>query len=439
LSRERANLTDRGRMNVLIIGGGGREHALALALSRSAGLTRLFIAPGNPGAATVAETVALDVADHGAVASFCRIMAIGLVVVGPEAPLVAGLADHLGAAGIACFGPSRAAARLEGSKGFTKDFCREFGIPTAAYGRFEQMDSALAFVRKKGAPIVVKANGLAAGKGVVVAMTLGEAEDAVRSMFEGGFGEAGAEIVVEEFLEGEEVSFFALSDGERAVAFSCAQDHKRVGEGDTGPNTGGMGAYSPATAMTEAMSARVMREIIAPTITGMRARGTPFRGVLFAGLMIDADGPKLIEYNVRFGDPEAEVVLARLQSDLLALLLGCAQGRLPATAPQFSDEAALTVVLAVRGYPGPVVKGSEIRGLEEAARLPGVTIHVAGARRDGARLIADGGRVLAVTATGGSVTQAQSRAYAAVDAIDWPEGFCRRDIGWRAVARERTA
>jgi phosphoribosylamine---glycine ligase len=424
-------------MNVLIIGGGGREHALALALSKSQALTRLFVAPGNPGAATVAEIVTLDVADHGAVASFCRIMAIDLVVVGPEAPLVAGLADDLAAAGIACFGPSRAAARLEGSKGFTKDFCREFAIPTAAYGRFDQADAALAFVRAKGAPIVVKADGLAAGKGVIVATTLAEAENAVRSMFDGGFGAAGAEIVVEEFLEGEEVSFFALSDGERAVAFSGAQDHKRVGEADTGPNTGGMGAYSPAPAMTETMSARVMDEIIAPTIAGMRMRGTPFRGVLFAGLMIGADGPKLIEYNVRFGDPEAEVVLARLESDLLALLLGCARGRLLAEAPQFSDQAALTVVLAARGYPGAVVRGSEIRGMKEAAGLPGVTIHIAGARKDGARLIADGGRVLAVTATGNSVTQAQSRAYAAVDAIDWPEGFCRRDIGWRAVARER--
>jgi phosphoribosylamine--glycine ligase len=426
-------------MNVLILGAGGREHALAIALSKSCALTRLFIAPGNPGVSNVAERIALDVADHGAVADLCKILSIGLVVVGPEAPLVAGLADDLAAAGIACFGPTRAAAQLEGSKGFTKDFCRDFGIPTAAYGRFDKMDDALAFVREKGAPIVVKADGLAAGKGVVVAMTLAEAESAVRSMFDGGFGAAGAELVIEEFLEGEEVSFFALSDGERAAPFSCAQDHKRVGDGDTGPNTGGMGAYSPAPVMTQAMSERVMREIIAPTIAGMRARGTPFRGVLFAGLMIDADGPKLIEFNVRFGDPEAEVVLTRLESDLLDLLIACAQGRLPAQTPQFLNETALTVVLAARGYPGAVVKGSEIRGLEEAERLPDVTIHYAGVRRDGARLLADGGRVLAVTATGKSVAQAQSRAYAAVDAIDWPEGFCRRDIGWRAVARERAA
>ena len=426
-------------MNVLIIGSGGREHALAIALSKSRTLTRMFIAPGNFGAAAFAEIVRLDVLDHSAVVSLCKVLSIGLVVVGPEAPLVAGLADHLSAAGIACFGPSRAAAQLEGSKGFTKDFCQEFGIPTAAYGRFDRMDAALSFVRAKGAPIVVKADGLAAGKGVVVAMTLAEAEAAVRSMFDGGFGAAGAEVVIEEFLEGEEASFFALSDGERAVPFSSAQDHKRVGDGDTGPNTGGMGAYSPASVMTPEMSERVMREIIAPTIAGMRARGMPFRGVLFAGLMIGADGPKLIEYNVRFGDPEAEVVLTRLESDLLDLLLGCARRRLPTKLPEFSNDAALTVVLAARGYPGAVLKGSEIRGIEGAAKLPGVTIHYAGARRDGARILADGGRVLAVTATGESVAQAQARAYAAVDAIDWPEGFCRRDIGWRAVAREHDA
>jgi phosphoribosylamine---glycine ligase len=426
-------------MNVLIIGSGGREHALAIALSKSRSLTQLFVAPGNPGMASVAQIVALDVADHGAVADLCRILSIGLVVVGPEAPLVAGLADDLAAAGIACFGPGRAAAQLEGSKGFTKDFCREFGIPTGAYGRFDQVDAALSFARAKGAPIVVKADGLAAGKGVVVAMTQAEAEAAIRAMFDGGFGAAGAEVVIEEFLEGEEASFFALSDGERAVAFSSAQDHKRVGDGDTGPNTGGMGAYSPAAIIDADMSERVMRDIIAPTIAGMRARGAPFRGILFAGLMIGANGPRLIEYNVRFGDPEAEVVLTRLTSDLLDLLLGCAQGRLPAEAPSFLDDVALTVVLAARGYPGAVVKGSEIRGVDGAAKLPGVTIHYASVRREGKRLLADGGRVLAVTAAGGSVAQAQARAYAAVDAIDWPEGFCRRDIGWRAIAREQAA
>jgi phosphoribosylamine--glycine ligase len=424
-------------MNVLIIGSGGREHALALCLSRSPASPRLFIAPGNPGAAEVAELVVLDVGDHRAVADFCRIFSIGLVVIGPEAPLVAGLADELAAAGIACFGPSRAAAQLEGSKGFAKDFCREFGIPTAAYGRFDRQEAALTFVRAKGAPIVVKADGLASGKGVVVATTLEEAEAAVAAIFAGRFGAAGAEVVIEEFLEGEEVSYFALSDGKRVVPFSTAQDHKRVGDGDIGPNTGGMGAYSPASIVTEEMSARIMREIIAPTIEGMRARGAPFRGVLFAGLMIGAEGPKLIEYNVRFGDPEAEVILARVESDLLDLLLACAQGSLSACAPVFSNQTALTVVLAARGYPGEVTDNSEIHGVEEARQLLGVTIYQGATRRDGARLIAAGGRALAVTATGESVAQAQSRAYAGVDAIDWPEGFCRRDIGWRAVARER--
>jgi phosphoribosylamine---glycine ligase len=422
-------------MNVLILGAGAREHALALVFARSRLLTHLFIAPGNPGAASVARIVDVDIDDHAAVARFCETHAIDLVVVGPEAPLVAGLVDDLSAAGILCFGPSRAAAQLEGSKGFAKDFCREFGIPTAAYERFQRMDDALAFVRRRGAPIVIKADGLAAGKGVVVATTLPQAEDAVRSMFGGEFGAAGASVVIEEVLDGEEVSFFAISDGERAEPFSCAQDHKRVGDGDIGPNTGGMGAYSPAPAVTKEMSDRIMREIVAPTIAGMRARGTPFRGILFAGLMIGSDGPKLIEYNVRFGDPEAEVVLTRLKSDLLELLLGSAQGRLPPETPRFSDEAALTVVLAARGYPGAVVKGTEIRGVEEASRFPGVTIHYAGVSQQGARLLANGGRVLAVTATGDGVAEARARAYAAVDAIDWPEGFFRRDIGWRALAR----
>ncbi|MGD0722175.1 MAG: phosphoribosylamine--glycine ligase [Roseiarcus sp.] len=426
-------------MNVLIIGSGGREHALALSIARSPLLSRLFIAPGNPGAALVAEAVAIEIADHGAVVDFCRLFSIGLVVVGPEAPLVAGLADDLAAAGIACFGPSRAAARLEGSKGFAKDFCRDFGIPTAAYRRFDRAEAALAYVRAKGAPIVVKADGLASGKGVVVAATRDEAEAAVGAIFGGRFGAAGAEVVIEEVLEGEEVSFFALSDGERAVPFGAAQDHKRVGEGDSGPNTGGMGAYSPAPAMNPAMCERVMREIVEPTVAGLRASGAPYRGVLFAGLMIGADGPRLIEYNVRFGDPEAEVVLARLEDDLLALMVGCIRGKLPETAPRFSNEAALTVVLAARGYPGEVVGGSQIRGVDKAGRLPGVTIHYAAARRDGARLVAAGGRVLAVTATGAGIAEAQARAYAAVDAIDWPEGFCRRDIGWRALAREAKA
>jgi phosphoribosylamine---glycine ligase len=424
-------------MKVLIVGSGGREHALAIALRKSPGLERLFIAPGNAGTDRVAEPIALGVDRSAEIVDFCRSAGVDLVVVGPEAPLVAGLADEMTSAGIACFGPSRAAAQLEGSKGFTKDFCREFSIPTAAYRRIGSLDAALAHIREKGAPIVVKADGLAAGKGVVVATTLSEAEAAVRAIFAGAFGAAGAEVVIEDYLEGEEVSFFALCDGERAVALGSAQDHKRVGDGDKGPNTGGMGAYSPAPVMTNAMTSRVMREIVTPTVEGMKARGVPFRGVLFAGLMIGADGPKLIEYNVRFGDPEAEVLLDRFRGDLLPYLMGCARGALPQSPPSLDDETALTVVLAAKGYPDAPLKGTQIRGVERAERLPGVTIHYCGARRDGDRLVADGGRVLAVTARGSSVAEAQRRAYAAVDAIDWPEGFCRRDIGWRALARER--
>ena len=421
-------------MNVLILGGGGREHALAAALTKSPSLSRLFVAPGNPGCAAVAENVALPIDDHAAIVDFCRARNVGLVVVGPEAPLVAGVVDDLAAAGILCFGPSKSAARLEGSKGFAKDFCREFGIPTGDYRRFADAASALAYVRAKGAPIVVKADGLAAGKGVVVAMTLDDAEQAIQSMFAGAFGGAGAEVVVEDYLDGEELSFFALCDGTRAVPFAGAQDHKRVGDGDTGPNTGGMGAYSPPPLLTPALSEQVMREIVAPTVAGMAKRGAPFRGVLFVGLMVGADGPKLIEFNVRFGDPEAEAILARLDDDLLEFLLGCARGAAPDRAPRFSAQAALTVIMAARGYPGVPEKGTAIRGLEAAARAPGVSILHAGTRRDGERLVADGGRVLAVTALGRDVAEAQARAYTAVDRIDWQGGFCRRDIGWRAVA-----
>jgi phosphoribosylamine--glycine ligase len=423
-------------MNVLILGGGGREHALAAALAKSPSLSRLFVAPGNPGCAAVAENVALPIDDHAAIVDFCRAREIGLVVVGPEAPLVAGVADDLAAAAILCFGPSKAAARLEGSKGFAKDFCREFAIPTGDYRRFADAASALAYVRARGAPIVVKADGLAAGKGVVVAMTVEEAEQAIQSMFAGAFGGAGAEVVVEDFLDGEELSFFALCDGTRAVPFAGAQDHKRVGDGDVGPNTGGMGAYSPPPLLTPALSERVMREIVAPTVAGMAKRGAPFRGVLFVGLMVGADGPKLIEFNVRFGDPEIEAILARLDDDLLEFLLGCARGAAPDRAPRFSKQAALTVIVAARGYPGVPEKGTPIRGLEAAARTPGVSILHAGTRRAGGELVADGGRVLAVTALGRDVAEAQARAYAAVDRIDWPGGFCRRDIGWRAVAKK---
>ena len=420
-------------MNVLLIGSGGREHALALSLSRSPLLTQLFIAPGNPGTQALGRNVSLDVADHHAVVDFCKLMQIGFVVVGPEAPLVAGLVDDLEAAGVLAFGPSKAAAQLEGSKGFTKDLCAEFSIPTADYQRFSAAEPAKAYVRQRGAPIVVKADGLAAGKGVIVAMSVAEAEAAIDMIFGGAFGAAGAEVVVEDFLEGEEASFFALCDGTRALAFASAQDHKRVGDGDTGPNTGGMGAYSPAPIMTQAMSARVMAEIIAPTMAGMRQRGTPFKGVLFAGLMIGPKGPKLIEFNARFGDPETQVMLARLNEDLLPLLLASAKGDLPEGPVKLSAQAALTVVYAAKGYPDAPERGSEIRGLDRAATLEGVTVFHAGTRREGTRLLANGGRVLNVTALGESVAQAQARAYAGVDAIDWPEGFCRRDIGWRAI------
>ncbi len=420
-------------MNVLLIGSGGREHALALSLSRSPLLTQLFIAPGNPGTQALGRNVSLDVADHNAVVDFCKLMQIGFVVVGPEAPLVAGLVDDLEAAGVLAFGPSKAAAQLEGSKGFTKDLCAEFSIPTADYQRFSAAEPAKAYVRQRGAPIVVKADGLAAGKGVIVAMSVAEAEAAIDMIFGGAFGAAGAEVVVEDFLEGEEASFFALCDGTRALAFASAQDHKRVGDGDTGPNTGGMGAYSPAPIMTQAMSARVMAEIIAPTMAGMRQRGTPFKGVLFAGLMIGPKGPKLIEFNARFGDPETQVMLARLNEDLLPLLLASAKGDLPEGPVKLSAQTALTVVYAAKGYPDAPERGSEIKGLDRAATLEGVTVFHAGTRREGTRLLANGGRVLNVTALGESVAQAQARAYAGVDAIDWPEGFCRRDIGWRAI------
>jgi phosphoribosylamine--glycine ligase len=424
-------------MNILLIGSGGREHALAWKLSASPLCDRLFVAPGNPGTAQCGTNVALDAADHAAVVSFCRTEGIDFVVVGPEAPLVAGIVDDLAAAGIKAFGPSRAAARLEGSKAFTKDLCAEFGIPTAAYRRFTDAESAKAYIRSYGARVVVKADGLAAGKGVVVAESPEEAEAAVDMMIGGGLGQAGAEVVIEAYLDGEEASFFALCDGATAVPIGSAQDHKRAFDGDRGPNTGGMGAYSPAPVMTPAMEQRVMREIVLPTLAGMRQRGTPFTGILFAGLMITDDGPQLIEYNVRFGDPETQVLMPRLKSDLLAAMVAASDGVLKNFDLRWSDEAALTVVMAARGYPGAVEKGSEIRGVEAAQVVDGVIVFHAGTTDDGGRLLANGGRVLAVTATGRSVGEAQARAYEAVARIDWPEGFCRSDIGWRAVARER--
>ncbi len=422
-------------MNVLLIGSGGREHALAWKLAASPMLTKLYAAPGNPGIAREAEIVALDVGDHAAVAAFCKDKAIDLVVVGPEAPLVAGLADDLRAAGIRVFGPSKAAAQLEGSKGFTKDLCARFNIPTGAYGRFTDAAAASAYVKAKGAPIVVKADGLAAGKGVTVAMSVEEALAAVAACFDGAFGGAGAEVVVEEFLDGEEASFFCLCDGATALAFGTAQDHKRVGEGDTGPNTGGMGAYSPAPVMSPGMVERTMREIVEPTMRGMAERGMPFSGVLFAGLMITADGPKLIEYNVRFGDPECQVLMMRLKDDLLVLLSAAADGQLAHMSARWRDDAALTVVMAAKGYPGTPARGGTIAGLD---RVPeGVEVFHAGTAESNGKLVANGGRVLNVTATGRTVSEAQQRAYAGVDAVDWPDGFCRRDIGFRAVAREK--
>ena len=420
-------------MNVLLIGSGGREHALARKLAASPRLTKLFIAPGNPGTAECGENVVLDVKDHAAVLAFCRLMGVGLVVVGPEGPLVAGLADDLRAGGVAVFGHGRAAARLEGSKAFTKALCDEADVPTAAYARFVDAAAAKAYVAARGAPIVVKYDGLAAGKGVVVAGTVAEACDAVDMMFAGQFGGA-AEVVIEDFMEGEEASFFALVHGEQVLPLAAAQDHKRVGDGDTGPNTGGMGAYSPAPVFTAEIEAAVMDRIVRPTAKAMAARGAPCAGVLFAGLMITKDGPKLIEWNARFGDPECQVLMMRLESDLLDLLQACAEGRLEAAEARFRPEPALTVVLAAKGYPGEPLKGAEIRGLAAAEAMPGVSILHAGTKRsaDG-RLLADGGRVLNVCATGSTVEEARRRAYAAIDAIDWPEGFCRRDIAWRAV------
>ena len=421
-------------MNILLIGSGGREHALAWSIERSPLCERLFIAPGNPGTAVHGENrPELVVSDHAAVVAFCKAEAIGLVVVGPEAPLVAGLVDDLTAAGLRAFGPSKAAAQLEGSKGFTKDLCVAHGIPTAAYDRFIAAEPALAYLRERGVPIVVKADGLAAGKGVVVAETMAQAEAAIRDMLADGMGA----LVIEECLFGEEASFFALCDGTRAIPLGTAQDHKRVFDGDRGPNTGGMGAFSPATILTPALEAEVMERIIRPTLDGMRARGTPFTGILYAGLMLTEQGPRLIEYNTRLGDPEAQVLLPRLTSDLLPALVAACDGDVSDVALFFDRQrAALTVVMAAAGYPGKIVRGSEIRGEKAAGTNDDITVFHAGTRAEDGRLFADGGRVLAVTALGDSILEAQARVYAAIARIDWPEGFCRRDIGQRAVARE---
>jgi phosphoribosylamine--glycine ligase len=424
-------------MNILILGSGGREHALAWKMAASPLTEKLYCAPGNAGIAQEAVCVAVDIADHAAVIAFCREKAIDVVVVGPEAPLCAGIVNDLEAAGIKAFGPSREAARLEGSKGFTKDLCRQNNIPTAAYERFNALAPAKAYLRSRGAPIVVKADGLAAGKGVVVAQTVAEAEDALDMMFGGGLGEAGGEVVIEEFLDGEEASFFALCDGETALPLTTAQDHKRAYDGDKGPNTGGMGAYSPAPNIDEAMAERIMREIITPTLKAMRALGSPYKGVLYAGLMITAEGPKLIEYNVRFGDPETQVLMLRMKSDLVPALLASRDGMLKAFDLRWYNEPALTVVMAAKGYPGAYKRGSVIEGLDAAREVHGVEIFHAGTKAEGGKILANGGRVLNVSAIGATVREAQARAYEAVSRIHWPEGFCRHDIGWRAVEREK--
>jgi phosphoribosylamine---glycine ligase len=422
-------------MRILVVGGGGREHALCWAIAASPLCDRLYCAPGNAGIAREATCVPINAEDSDAVVAFAREAAIDFVVVGPEAPLVLGLADRLGEAGIKVFGPSAAAAALEGSKAFMKDLCAKYGIPTAAYRRFTDAAAAKAYLHEQGAPIVVKADGLAAGKGVTVAATLAEAERAVdRALVEGAFGRAGAEVVIEECLEGEEASVFALVDGKTVLPLASAQDHKQAGDGDTGPNTGGMGAYSPAPVMTEDLARRVMDEILEPTVRAMREEGRPYKGVLYGGLMITAEGPKLLEYNVRFGDPECQVLVARLKSDLLPALIATSDGVLGSFDLRWHAEAALCVVLAAKGYPGAYQKGSLIRGVAAAEdALPGVKVFQAGTALREGRLVANGGRVLNVTATGATIAEAQARAYEAVDRIDWPGGFCRRDIGWRAV------
>jgi phosphoribosylamine--glycine ligase len=421
-------------MNVLLVGSGGREHALAWKLAQSPLMGKLYAAPGNPGIAEQAELVGLDPADHRAVIDFCRRHAIGLVVIGPEAPLVDGLADNLRAMNILAFGPSRIAAALEGSKGFTKDLCARVGIPTARYARASDRLAAEAALGDFGLPVVIKADGLAAGKGVIIAETAAEAEAALEAMFDGRFGAAAEALVIEEHMTGEEVSFFALVDGETVVPFGSAQDHKRVGDGDTGPNTGGMGAYSPASIFTPALARRVLAEIVRPTAKALAEAGTPFSGILYAGLMLTPEGPRLVEYNVRFGDPECQALMLRLESDLLELMLACAKGELAqARPPKFSKEAALVVVMAARGYPGAPERGGAIAGLDRA----GAEIFHAGTARKGGRLVADGGRVLGVAARGKNVAEAARAAYRAVDAIDFPTGFCRRDIGWREIARRK--
>jgi len=420
-------------MNILILGSGGREHALAWAVKQNPKTDRLIVAPGNAGIAALAECADLDVLDGAAVVTFCEENAVDFVIVGPEAPLAAGVADATRAAGILTFGPSAAAARLEASKAFTKEICDACGAPTAGYARFTKAAAARDHVRAKGAPLVIKADGLAAGKGVIMGMTEAEALAGIDEIFGGAFGAAGAEVVIEEFMAGEEASFFILCDGVNALPIGTAQDHKRVGDGDTGPNTGGMGAYSPAPVLTDAIQKQAMDEIVLPTIAEMARRGTPYQGVLYAGLMIENGRARLVEYNCRFGDPECQVLMMRLGAQALDLLLACADGRLDRAQVNWAEDHALTVVMAARGYPGAYQKGSEIRGL---SRLPEdsrhMCFHAGTALKDG-QIVANGGRVLNVTARGDTLADARNRAYAMIDHLNWPEGFCRSDIGWRAL------
>ncbi|PCI85094.1 MAG: phosphoribosylamine--glycine ligase [Hyphomicrobiales bacterium] len=424
------------KLNVLVLGSGGREHALCYGIAKSEKLAKLYVAPGNGGTDDVAQSVILDVKDHTEIVEFCFDSDIDFVVIGPEDPLVDGLADSLRAADILCFGPGKEAAQIEGSKGFMKDLCREFDIPTAKYERFSEAESAKRFASEMGAPIVVKADGLSAGKGVIIAQDMAEAHGAIDDIFGGMFGAAGAEVVIEEFMVGEEASFFALVNGNNIAEMIGAQDHKAVGEGDVGPNTGGMGAYTPAPILDEAMTRRVMDEIITPTANAMVKRGTPFEGVFFAGLMITDEGPKLIEYNARFGDPEIQAMVIRLQSDMLELLLATAEDRLEGLDIKWSDETVMNVVMATQGYPLAYEKGSVIGNLENAAAGDNINIFHAGTKTDGGNILANGGRVLNIVARANSVTEAAKAAYDAIDNVDWPEGFCRRDIGYRAIARE---
>src|SRR6056297_455836 len=433
LERPKPKVKTESAMNILILGSGGREHALAWAVMQNPKCDKLMVAPGNAGIAMIADCAALDIEDGGAVANFAEENSIDFVIVGPEAPLAAGVADRLRDAGLPVFGPSAAAARLEASKSFTKEICDAAGAPTAAYGHFTDAEAARAHVRAHGAPIVVKADGLAAGKGVIMAETVAEAEAAIDDMFGGAFGGAGAEVVIEEFMTGEEASFFVLCDGIDVLPIGTAQDHKRVGEGDTGPNTGGMGAYSPAPVMTEAVVPAAMERIIRPTMAEMARRGTPYQGILFAGLMIEDGQPRLVEYNVRFGDPECQVLMMRLGAQALDLMQAAAEGRLAEAQVNWAYDHALTVVMAANGYPGSYEKGSAIKGLDDCAEDSFHMVFHAGTSEKDGQIVATGGRVLNVTARGASLAQARDRAYAMVDRIDWPEGFCRRDIGWRAL------